>query len=257
MAKKEKKEKKEKELKENGEASSDNKVLTIVFAVLTVIIWLAILAVLIKLDFGGFGSKVLRPVLKDVPVINKILPEATEEEILEENNYKFKNLAEAVEYIKELELELADYQQAQGTDNETITELKQEIERLKVFEANQAAFEQEKEAYYNEVVLGNGDQVASDFAQWYENMDSATAEKIYQQVMEKEKLDKQLQDFVSAYSTMDAASAALIFQEMTGDLDTVVKILNTMDAKKRSAILSAIAENDAVYAAKITQLLAP
>ena len=56
---------------------------------------------------------------------------------------------------------------------------------------------------------------------------------------------------------MDAETAALIFQEMTGDLDTVIKILNTMDAKNRSAILSALAARDAVYAAKITQLLAP
>ena len=39
-----------------------------------VVIWLAILALLIKLDVGGFGSTVLRPVLKDIPVINKILP---------------------------------------------------------------------------------------------------------------------------------------------------------------------------------------
>ncbi len=163
----------------------------------------------------------------------------------EENNYKFNNLSEAIEYIKELELELANYQQAQGTDGEMITELRQEIERLKVFEANQAAFEQEKEQYYNEVVLGNGDQVASDFARWYENIDSATAEEIYRQVIEKEKLDQKLQDYVLAFSKMDAETAALIFQEMTGDLDTVIKILNTMDAKNRSAILSALAARDA------------
>ena len=43
--------------------------------IVIVIIWLAILCLLIKLDVGGFGSGVLAPVLKDVPVINKILPE--------------------------------------------------------------------------------------------------------------------------------------------------------------------------------------
>ena len=42
--------------------------------VVIVIIWIAILCLLIKLDVGGFGSGVLAPVLKDVPVINKILP---------------------------------------------------------------------------------------------------------------------------------------------------------------------------------------
>ena len=45
MAKKEKRENKENELKENGEESG-SKALTIVFAILTVVIWLAIFAVL-------------------------------------------------------------------------------------------------------------------------------------------------------------------------------------------------------------------
>ncbi len=39
-----------------------------------VIVWIGILCLLIKLDIGGFGSNVLAPVLKDVPVLNKILP---------------------------------------------------------------------------------------------------------------------------------------------------------------------------------------
>ena len=46
----------------------------VLVTILIVIIWLAILALLIKLDVGGFGSEVLTPVLKDVPVVNKILP---------------------------------------------------------------------------------------------------------------------------------------------------------------------------------------
>ena len=39
-----------------------------------VCVWLLILCLLIKLDVGGFGSNVLSPVLKDVPVVNRILP---------------------------------------------------------------------------------------------------------------------------------------------------------------------------------------
>ncbi len=42
--------------------------------VITVIVWIGILCLLVKLDIGGFGSNVLAPVLKDVPVLNKILP---------------------------------------------------------------------------------------------------------------------------------------------------------------------------------------
>jgi len=68
-----KKDKKNKRLKENGE-ESDSKIATVIFTLLTILIWLAVFAALIKLDVGGFGSTVLRPLLKDVPGVNLILP---------------------------------------------------------------------------------------------------------------------------------------------------------------------------------------
>ena len=45
----------------------------ILVTIFIVLIWVAILLLLIKLDVGGFGSNVLRPVLKDVPVIHQFL----------------------------------------------------------------------------------------------------------------------------------------------------------------------------------------
>lgn len=253
MAKRDKKEKKK---RENGE-ESDSRLATVIFTLLTILIWLIVFGVLIKLDVGGFGSKVLRPLLKDVPGVNLILPEASDEEIIEENDHVYTNLAEADAYIKELEARLALYEESGNADQETISELNSEIERLQAFEAEQKAFQEEKEAYYQEVVLGNGTEMMTSFKEWYENMDPATAEVIYRQVLEQLQLDEKTKEYASIYSSMDAADAALIFQEMTGDLDTVVKILNNMDVKKRGAILSAIAQNDATFAAKITQLLAP
>ena len=70
-------------------------------------IWLLILCVLIKLDVGGFGSGVLKPLLKDVPVVNKILP--TEGPLLQDGEVVvdeyagYESLKEAVEQIKLLE----------------------------------------------------------------------------------------------------------------------------------------------------------
>ncbi|MBP3542938.1 MAG: hypothetical protein J6J86_01790, partial [Lachnospiraceae bacterium] len=177
--------------------------------------------------------------------------------IITENNHAYTTLAEADAYIKELEAKIEAYELAGIADDETISELSSELERLKTFEAEQKAFQEEKEAYYQEVVLGNGTDVMKNFEQWYENMDEATAEVIYRQVLEQLQLDEKTQEYASIYSSMEPEDVALIFQEMTGDLDTVVKILNNMDAKKRGAILSAIAQNDAIFAAKITQLLAP
>ena len=57
--------------REKGENSGSNKGVGILIGVLIVITWLSVMCLLIKCDVGGFGSRVLRPVFKDVPVINK------------------------------------------------------------------------------------------------------------------------------------------------------------------------------------------
>ena len=67
-----------------------------------VIIWLAILCLLIKLDVGGFGSGILAPIFKNVPVINKILPD---KDVYVEEEREFKDLNAAVAEIERLRAE--------------------------------------------------------------------------------------------------------------------------------------------------------
>lgn len=68
MAKKDK----NKENKVSTDESTGSKIVTVLIVLVIVVIWLAIFGVLIKLDVGNFGSEVLYPVLKDVPVVNMI-----------------------------------------------------------------------------------------------------------------------------------------------------------------------------------------
>ena len=134
------------------EPRKENKALSAIIIALIILIWLGIFIVLIKLDVGGFGSKVLAPVLKDVPVINKILPEASDEDVSEEIPYK--SLAEAASYIKELEQELAGYQELENNKDTQISDLQAEVNRLKQFEEQQKAFEELRAKFYEEVVFG-------------------------------------------------------------------------------------------------------
>ena len=78
-------------------------IILMIIVLVIVAIWLAIFGLLIKLDVGGFGSGVLYPVLKDVPVLNKILPEPDQKET--DSTY-YDNLADANARIKELEAQL-------------------------------------------------------------------------------------------------------------------------------------------------------
>ena len=62
----------------DDESGKSGKLVSILVAMLIIVIWLVIFALLIKMNVGGIGSS-LRPYLKNVPVVNKILPAATDE----------------------------------------------------------------------------------------------------------------------------------------------------------------------------------
>lgn len=238
----------------NAEAKKENRALSFIIIVLIILIWLGIFAVLIKLDVGGFGSKVLTPVLKDVPVLNKILPDTQEEET---EDIPYKSLAEAATYIKELEQELAMYQQSENDKDTQISDLQAEVNRLKQFESQQKEFEEQKSQFYNEVVFGEKALDPTEYVKYYQMIEPEKAEALYQKAIERYAYDEELKQRAKYYSSMKPAKAAQIFVEMTGDLDIVVSLLNCMKAEESGPIIAAIGDLDAVYAAKLTKLLMP
>jgi lipopolysaccharide/colanic/teichoic acid biosynthesis glycosyltransferase len=126
------------------EEGSSSKLAVALVTLVIIIVWLAILALLIKWDVGGFGSTVMRPLLKDIPYVNRILPDS-EDDLSTEEDYPYKNMDEAVAYIKELEQELAQAQQGSSENSAYIADLEAQSQKLKEYEANEAAFEEEKE----------------------------------------------------------------------------------------------------------------
>ena len=223
--------------------------------IVIVIIWLAILCLLIKLDVGGFGSGVLAPVLKDVPVINKILPADAVVTTDDEETYGgYTSLREAVDYITELELELERAQTASNTDLEELDQLRAEIARLQTFEDAQVEFERIKTEFYEEVIYADNGPGAEAYQKYYESMDPATAEYLYKQVVQQATTDARVQNYAQAYSEMEAEAAATIFESMTDDLDLAAKILYQMSAEDRGKILGVM---DPEIAARLTKIMDP
>lgn len=239
----------------DGEDKKKSKFVSAAITALIVIIWLGIFMVLIKLDVGGFGSSVLSPILKDVPVINNILPETNDSGV--SGDYPYKSLGEAIAYIKELELELQTYQDSDSDNSELITELQNEVARLSVFEDEQVAFEEIRSKFYEEVVFGDSAIDYENYKVFYEAIDPENAAILFKQVIDQLQKDEQYEDYAKTYSTMKPAQAAAIFAEMTGDMDTVVGILNAMSATDRGSIMGALSTLDPVFAAKVTKLLEP
>lgn len=233
--------------KENNEGS---KLLTILIAILIAIIWFAIFGLLIKLDVGGFGSEVLRPILKDVPVINRILPVPSEQQIAKENNYSYQSLPEAVARIKELEQQLEDLNKEDTTANQSIAELQAEIYRLKVFEEKQLEFEEREKEFDEKVVFAEAAPTLEEYKKYYEEMNPANAELIYRQVIEQLQYSDAIKEKADIYRSMDPEAAASILETMSADVGAVAQILLSMKPKESAEIL---AEMNNVVAAKITK----
>ncbi len=227
----------------------------VIVTAIIIVVWLGILALLIKLDVGGFGSNVLAPILNDVPVLNKILPETEETEVSVGESYGgYNSLRDAVDQIERLELQLAQAQSNLDTDAEEITKLKAEVERLSTFERNQIEFQRIKNEFYEEVVYAENGPGAEAYARYYEAMDPETAQNLYKEVIAEEKESEEVLNYAQAYSEMKPKEAAAIFEEMTNNLDLAARILGVMEPDDRGAILGAM---DPEIAARITKIMDP
>ena len=244
----------ENQQRELDEQMDGNSLPVVLVTLFIIFIWLGILILLIKMDVGGFGSNVLTPIFKDVPIIQKILPTDSTTESDSETYGGYSNLKEAVDQITKLELQLEQLQNANATYAEQIETLKAEVERLKTFEDNQVAFQKIKEQFYEEVVYAENGPGAEKYKKYYEEMDPATAEALYKQVIGTVEADKQLTEYAKTFSNMDATNAAGILESMTDNLELAAEILQTLDASSRGKIMG---EMDASIAARIAKLMAP
>lgn len=227
--------------------------------IIILVILIGALSAVIKLDIGGIGSKYAYPVLKNIPVLNKILPDVAEETSgdITDDNYSFENVDEAVVRLKATETLLKDKEIENEDLLQQIKLLEDENARLKVFEENQVNFDKAKEKFDNMVVFGEGVPDISNFTTFYEQMKPENAADIYAEAVKIKQYDKEILDIASSYEQMKAANAAAILTKMTttsSKMNMVVQILNNINSEQRGAILGAM---DTRTAAKITEYMFP
>ncbi len=259
-AKKNKKRKKGGEGEEDEERETVGSKIAVFFVTLLIIaIWVAIFALLIRADVGGFGSSVMRPVLKNVPILNKILPPDPNAEenggtATEDAQYRYASMDEAVAYIKELELQLAEANTSNEEEAAKLATLEAESAKLQSLEQEMASFEKEKENFYEEVVFSDEAPDINEYIKYYQSIDPENAEVLYQEAVRRQAKSQQMKDYVMKYSSMSAKSAAAIFDAMTDNLGLVAEILTNMDNDSAGAILGKM---NADTAAKVTEIMHP
>lgn len=233
--------------------SSDEKkggFLTVFIVMLIIIIiWIAIFALLINLDVGGIGTT-LRPMLKDIPLVNKILPAVSDEELAWENDLAYKDIVEANQRIKELEI-LVDKLTIEGEDkDDEILALSSQVNRLKEMEKKMADFEDRVYEFDKQIVFGEYAPSIDEYIKWYATISPENAERIYEMAIQKEAYNATIKEKANYYEKMKVSAAAEIFENMTADLEYVCKLLYCMKTQSVSDLLAAM---DPLYAAKITR----
>lgn len=228
--------------------------LGILIVVLIVITWLSVMALLIKCDVGGFGSGVLRPIFKDVPVIRTILPDASDAEVIRESDYPYDNLEDALAQIAVLDAANASKDAEIAALNDTILEQASEISVLSANLEEQQEFELKKNEFYDEIVYGEMAPDADTYIEWYNELDAEHAEEVYREIIEAKQADEDIVELATAYESMDAAAAAKILESMSNDMDTVALIMNNMGTEAQGNILAAM---DPSFAASVTKKLLP
>ena len=240
------------ELDEDMEDSLASKITMVLVTLLVIMIWLGIIVIAIKGDLGGFGSTILRPIIKDIPYLNWILPES--DEAVDDTEYPYDTIDDAIERIKELEA-LLDNQLVINSDNaDLITELQNQIAQLQVYKLEQDEFEKLKEKFYEEVVFSDSAPDIEEYKTFYESIDPENAEVLYKQVVEQSIYNEKVKDYAKTYSSMKAKEAAAIFDTMTDDLKLVADILLNMSTQSRADILGKM---DPEIAAKVTAIMEP
>ncbi len=253
--------KRAKEIAKQEEALDEDKegngFVTFLATVFIVLLWLAVVVIVIKLDVGGFGSSVMTPILKDVPVINKILPKTTSSLNDDPDSYGgYTSLEDAVNQIYNLEMQLETLQTSNTAKDEKITELTAEVSRLSEFEKMQVEFQRIRNEFYEEVIYAENGPGAEEYRKYYEEMDPTTAEYLYKQVVAQLEADEEIQAYAKAYAEMKPKQAAGIFEAMDDaeGLKLAAKILNAMTSEERGKILGVM---NSEVAAKITKIMEP
>ncbi len=238
----------------NKEKEGGSKVANVLTAIFMLTTFALAMALLIKCDVGGFGSTVLRPVFKNVPVINKLLPPPSDEEVAKESDYPYDTLEEALNQVEILEGTI----KAKDADIKALSdkqeELLKEIERLSKFEEEKKTLEEEKIKFYQEIVYGETAPSTDTYIEWYNQLDPEYAEQVYREVISAKQADEEIKELAETYASMDSKKAAKILENMKNDLDTVALILSNVETAARAKILN---EMDPELAASITKKLMP
>lgn len=212
-------------------------------------------------NVNGLGEK-YRSNIQKYPLIKWVLPAVADpgdskyltpdeikkryEELRKNKDVLTKQLDDATKQIKDLQ-KLKDDLDKANADNAKIKQDAADKETQLADREKKLADEKKKV----DSLIANGDKAG--FKSYFETLDSATAQKIYADIMKEQKASDDIKKSAQLYESMDPAAAAKIFEQLGNTkIDLVV---NTLKNMKKEISAEVMAGMDPVFAAKIAEKL--
>lgn len=210
------------------------------------IVVIALIVAAIKLDIGGVLSKYIAPQIDNIPIIKNILPKKKEEGL-----YHAYSKEELVDIISGSQVELQAAELKIQEQLEEISDLKNKIKNLEVFEEEYLVFKEEKQIF--DSYVGNMDK--DEYVRFYEQMHPDTAAQIYSDLVTVQQMTKEQRKYSALISEMDETRAAKVLENLfQTDIDIILAILSNMETENASAILQ---EMDSKIASIVVKQLSP
>lgn len=207
--------------------------------------WIAIGLILIILLGVGFVFRTsLIDLMKDVPLVNKLIPYKKEseeglskEELLDQYETQKQELLLLQEKINSLE--------------ELNKDLETRNTTLKEYESNYEIFLEQKSAWDQSIAESNPEL----FIEQFEKIYPETAEELYKNLKSQVIYTKEQQNLAKAVGDMDEDQAARALEVLLTTDDQLVRmIMQEMKDDKKSLILSSMTSD---AAAKVIKLISP
>lgn len=206
---------------------------------------------LIKFDIFGLGTKIVGPLIKDVPIVNIILPEMPLENP-EDAAYQFDAVDDAVIKLKETEEKLKEMTNRVDELNEALNAQIEESARLKVFEDNHLQYEANKDAIDKLIAANAG---AEQFMAYVETVYPDNALSIYEELAIKKIYSDEVKEIAAMFSAMNADDAASILTKKSKvDMEQTTEILFNLETSHAGQILAAMEPS---VADRITRYMYP
>ncbi|NLI88835.1 MAG: hypothetical protein GX366_00275 [Epulopiscium sp.] len=210
------------------------------------IVFIAIILVIVKLDVGKVSSKYLEPKIKNVPIVRHILPKTKAKGLYADHT---KEQLIAIIENQENELEMA--QEEIEVQADEIVDLQNKIADLEVFEDEYSQFREDKYEFDQNVATLNEEE----FMRYYQQMYPENAQEAYSNIIRTQEMTKEQRQYSLLISEMDESSAAKVLENLfQTDMDIIISILSNMETESASAILD---EMDSQIAARVVKQLSP